>query len=348
MSIVIAILVFGILITVHELGHFLVAKALGVKVNEFAIGMGPAILKRQGKETLFSLRCVPIGGFCSMEGENEETEDPRAFSRQKAWKRFLILIAGSAMNFLIGFLIILVLYIGPGGFNSTTVDGFVSDYPEQILRSGDQIISMDGEKLYTSSDFYTFAERAEAGKADLLIRRDGKKLEIPDWPIAITEVEQNGEQIRTYALRFAVEPANVGATLKYTWYSSINFVRMVRLGLQDLIHGKAGVQDLQGPVGIVSMIGQVASESESFREAARNISYFCAFIAINLAVMNMLPIPALDGGRVFFLAVSWVIEKIRKKKLNPKYEGYVHAAGFVLLLGLMAYVMFNDVSRLIG
>lgn len=347
MYILIAILVFGILITVHELGHFLAAKSLGVKVNEFAIGMGPAILKRQGKETLFTLRCVPIGGFCAMEGEDEETEDPRAFTRQKAWKRFLILLAGSAMNFLIGFLAILILYIGPGGFYSTTVDGFLGGYQDTQLQPGDQILSLDGERLYTRSDFYTFAQRAADGKADLVILRDGEKMTISDWPIATVELEQDGESLETYALDFRVDPANVGSTLKYTWYSSMNFVRMVRLGLQDLITGAAGVNELTGPVGIVSMIGQVADQSESFREAAENITYFCAFIAINLAVMNLLPIPALDGGRIFFLAVTWVVQKLFRKKIDPKYEGYIHGAGFVLLLGLMAYVMLNDVIRLV-
>ncbi len=347
MYIVIAILVFGILITVHELGHFLVAKALGVRVNEFAIGMGPAILKKQGKETLFSLRCIPIGGFCAMEGEDEVTEDPRAFTRQKAWKRFLILLAGSAMNFLIGFLAVLILYMGSSGFYSTTVSGFVGDYQDAALQAGDTLLSMDGERLYSRSDFITFAQRAKNGKAELTILRDGEKLSIHDWPVAVTTVENDGQSYETYALNFVVEKAYVGSTLKYTWYSTMNFVRLVRLGLQDLISGAVGVRDLNGPVGIVSMIGQVADESASLREAVENVTYFCAFIAVNLSVMNLLPLPALDGGRIFLLAVTWVIEKISRKKVNPKYEGYIHAAGFVLLLGLMAYVMLNDILRLI-
>ncbi len=347
MYIIIAILVFGILITVHELGHFLAAKRLGVKVNEFAIGMGPKIFRKQGKETLFTLRCIPIGGFCAMEGEDEVTEDPRAFTRQKTWKRLVILVSGSFMNFLVGFLAILILYMAPGGFYSTTVDGFLGDYRDPSLQAGDRIVSVDGHRLYTRSDFYMFVQRADGDTVDLVVKRNGERLQIPDWKIAVVEHSQDGETFKTYAPQFAVEKSSVGTTLKYSWYSSINFVRTVWISLGDLVSGAVGVQDLSGPVGIVSMIGQVADEAETAREAASNITYFCAFIAINLAVMNMLPIPALDGGRVFFLLVTWVIEKIIRRKINPKFEGYIHAAGMVLLLGLMAYVLFNDVLRLV-
>lgn len=346
MYIVIAILLFGILIAVHEFGHFICAKSLGVKVNEFAIGMGPAILKRQKGETLYSLRCLPIGGFCAMEGEDEETEDPRCFTLQPAWKRFIILVAGSAMNFLFGFLLILIIFSG-GAFSTPTVTEFMDGCPyegEAALEEGDTFYSIDGYRIYFTSNVTQFLSRGD-GVYDVVVIRDGERVEIDGFELKLLEYE--GQDSPKYGFYFGVVEEGFFAGIKYSWYCALDMVRDVWLALSDLVAGAVGIDQLSGPVGIVSMINDVGESSATVGIALENIAYFGAFIAINLAVMNLLPLPALDGGRIFFLVVNGAVTLVTKKKINPKYEGYVHAAGMVLLLALMAYVMYNDIARLI-
>jgi regulator of sigma E protease len=350
MYIVIAILVFGILIAVHELGHFTAAKTLGVKVNEFAIGMGPAILKRQGKETKYALRILPIGGYCAMEGEDGDSADPRAFTHKPLWKKLIILVAGSFMNFLVGFLIVLVIFAGNEAFITPTLSGFMDGYkhegPEGLM-AGDRIISIDGERIDTYGDVSLFLSRSNGMTADLVIVRDGEKLVLDDFPMARQEFQtEDGTQLM-YGLRFAPVKASFGQVMKYTWFETMSFVRMVRLGLSDLLSGAVGVNQLSGPVGIVALINDVGSSSENVTDALRQVAYLCAFIAVNLALMNLLPIPALDGGRIFFMLITLILEKILRRKVNPRIEGYIHGAGLVLLLGLMVFVMYNDIAKLL-
>ena len=349
--IIIAILMFGVLIAVHELGHFAAAKALGVRVNEFAIGMGPQLLSRQGKETRYSLRLLPIGGFCAMEGEDEDSADPRAFGNQKTWKRFIILAAGAFMNFVIGLVLILILYAGAQGFVSTTLAGFMDGCPaaeEGYLQAGDQILAIEGETVYLQSDINLLLSRVEDGTADVTIRRSGEKLTVEDVPLALQEyTDSEGNSGMYYGLYFQVEEGTILSRLRYSWNSAMDFVRLVWLSLTDLISGRAGMQDLTGPIGIVDTIGQVGENSVNLAAALQNIAYFSAFLAVNLAVMNLLPLPALDGGRIFFLLVNWVIHAVTRRRIDPRYEGYVHLAGLVLLLGLMVIVAFNDIVRIV-
>lgn len=350
MYIAIAIIVFGLLVTLHELGHFIAAKSLKVRVNEFAIGMGPVIFKRQGRETKYSLRLLPIGGFCAMEGEDEDSDDPGSFISKPIWKRFIILVAGSFMNFLTGFLILAALFVGYGAFTTTTIASFMQGFPNtesSYLREGDSFYSIDGERTYLSNDITTFLSRGNGKTADIVVIRDGKKVLLDHFPLELREYEINGEKVSRYGFYLKAEKATLGLKLRHTWYSSISFVRMVRMGLGDLISGNVGVKELSGPVGIVGIINEVGSSAESRSAALSNIAYICAFIAINLAVMNLLPIPALDGGRIFFMLVTFVIEKISRRRVNPKYENYIHVAGFVLLMGLMAFVLFNDILKLV-
>ncbi|MGM9521463.1 MAG: M50 family metallopeptidase [Oscillospiraceae bacterium] len=349
MYIVIAILAFGILIAVHEFGHFITAKACGVKVNEFSIGMGPAILKKQGKETLYALRCLPIGGYCAMEGEDEDTGDARAFSHQPAWKRMIILVAGAAMNFLLGLLIVMILYAGAEAFVGNTVaqtvDGF--KYAENGIQAGDRIYSIDGHRVFYSGDFSTYMDRS-SGTVDMVVIRDGEKVLLEDYALKPEYyLDDNGEQVYRYGLTFSLISANPWEKLKYSCYTSYNFVRLVWMGLTDLVTGAVGLNDMSGVVGIVSTINDVGQESANTAAALQNIAYLCAFIAVNLAVMNLLPIPALDGGRVFFLIIDVIIEKVFRKKVNPKVEAYIHAAGMVALLGLMAVLVVNDILRIV-
>ena len=351
MYIIIAILAFGILIAVHEFGHFITAKSLGIKVNEFSIGMGPAIFKRQRGETLYSLRCLPIGGFCAMEGEDEDTGDERAFNIQPAWKKILVLVAGSFMNFLLGLIVVIILYSGATAFVSSQVAYTEDTFPyggENGLMAGDKVYSIDGARVYYADDFSMYMDRAGSA-VDMTVIRDGKKVELKDYPLQRTNYgnEQGGEDYR-YGISFMTVSGTLGEKLKYSFHTSYNFVRMVWMGLSDLISGRAGVKDMAGVVGIVSTINEVGEKSETASIALSNIAYICAFIAVNLAVMNLLPIPALDGGRIFFVIINSTVALLTRKKVNPKYEGYVHAAGLVLLLGLMVYIMFNDIVRIIS
>lgn len=351
MFIVIAIIAFGVLIGIHEFGHFIAAKSLGVKVNEFSIGMGPAIFKRQKGETLYALRILPIGGYCAMEGENEETDDPRCFSRQRGWKKIIILAAGSFMNFLLGLVLVLVIFSQAAGFNAPVISGFTENNPyegENALQVGDEIYSVDGHRIYFTGNFSLYLSRNSSQVYDIVVIRDGERVELNDF--AMKPYEQ-ADGSTAYGLSFSVVEANLGNTLKYSWYTTIDFVRQVWLALSDLVGGLMGLDDMAGVVGIVDMINGVGSETaqnEGVGIALMDIGYLVAFIAVNLAVMNMLPIPALDGGRVLFVLLNGLIHLITRKRIPARYEGYVHTAGFVLLLGLMVVVMYNDISRIIS
>lgn len=353
MYIIIAILIFSFLILTHELGHFLTAKLFGVRVNEFAIFMGPALLQKTVGETTYSLRCIPIGGFCAMEGEDENSDDPRAFTSARPWKRVLILIAGALMNFITGVLILIVLtavlYQNLDYISTMTVGGFYEGclWQEAGMEEGDRIYRINGERVYVSSDIDMLADRSTAGYCDITVKRDGKLVTLSDVPMEKQLFEVNGRQAYLYGIQLRMETKNVFAILKYSWFSALDYVRIVRLGLQDLVSGLVPVDEMSGPVGIVSYIAETGSSAESSSVAALSITNLAALIALNLAVMNMLPIPALDGGRVFFLIVTVILEKLLRRKINPKYEGYIHAAGMILLLAFIAFITFKDIWKLI-
>ena len=351
MYLIIAILIFSFLIFVHEFGHFITAKLFDVKVNEFAIFMGPRILHWGKGETEYSLRCLPIGGYCAMEGEDGSSDDPRSFTAKAPWKRAIILAAGATMNFLAGFLLLVVLYSTATGFRTLEVTSFVDGCPlqgENGLQVGDVITEIDGENLYIFSDFSMILDRAGEGEMDVMVRRNGEEILLEDLDMTRRDYEIDGETKHIYGLTFGgVEKKTVGTVLKNAWLTAIDFGRMVKMGLVDLLKGNAGLSDMSGPVGIVDTIQETGSSAASTRDGVMNVVYFGAFIAINLAFMNMLPIPALDGGHIFFLIVTWIIESITKKKINPKYEAYIHGAGLVLLLGFMLLVTFNDIVKLV-
>ena len=346
-----AILVFGVLIAVHELGHFMAAKACGVRVNEFSIGMGPALWKKQKGETQYSLRLFPVGGFCAMEGEEEDSDDPAALNNQGFWAKLLIFAAGAAMNFIAGLLIILALYAGAKAFYEPVITGFADGCPLESaegLQTGDRLLRIDGERVYMYSDVRLLLGLNKTGVFDLVVERNGEKVTLTDFPMSPqTYTGQNGESYTSYGLYFGAEEATLGRKLSYTWNNAVDFVRMVRLSLQMLVTGEAGVKDLSGPVGIVSTMTQVGEQSGSARAAVENIAYLAALIAVNLAVMNLLPLPALDGGKIFFLVINAVGMLLFKKQIPAKYENYIHFAGLVLLLALMAVITLSDVWKLV-
>ena len=353
--ILVAILIFGILIATHELGHFTAAKCLGVKVNEFSIGMGPALFSGEKGETLYSVRVLPIGGYCAMEGEDDDSADPGAFGRAAGWKKFLILCAGAAMNFLTGLLIILVLYSQRSGFVMPTVAGFLDGYGLETcgLQAGDRVVSINGHRMYSYEDLSLYLGRAE-DTVDWVVERGGQKIKLEGLYMPLQErTDEKGETtyLRGLSIGMEVLPATLGNKLLFSWYGALDYVRMVWLSLEDLISGAVGLRDLSGPVGIVEVMTEVGSNPElspTLLDAAKNMAAFAALIAVNLAVMNLLPLPALDGGRIFFLLLNGVLYGLFRRKIPPKYEGYVHMAGMAALLSLMLMVTLSDVGKLFG
>ena len=346
MGIFFAILIFSFLIFIHEFGHYICAKLSGVQVNEFSMFMGPAIWKKQKGETLYALRCIPIGGYCAMEGEDGGSDNPRAFSRAAWWKRFIILVAGAAMNFIAGLLILTIILMPVQQAATLKIESFESwsTLDDGGLRVGDEIIAIDGEKMLVFDDFSMMLALNPGEYHDISVLRDGEKLHLENYQMQTHPVIlEDGTEVQRYGVTFGYEDLTFGGRIKLVWNTAINWVRTVRISLGMLISGQAGLKDMSGPVGIVQQMGQVANDSETVGAALINLLYFGAFLAVNLAVMNLLPIPALDGGRVVALLLTTAIEAITHKKLNPKYEGYIHGVGMILLLALMALIMFKDI-----
>lgn len=354
MYIILAILLFGLLIAAHEWGHFIAARLCGVTVKEFSIGMGPALWKKKGRKgTQFSVRALPIGGYCAMEGEEEESDDPHSLGNQGFWKKVLVFAAGAIMNLVVGVVFIFILYAGAGAFRTAEITGFAPEFPlegEDGLMAGDVLYSIDGERIYIFSDVSIFLSRGSGQGFDLVVLRDGEKVVLDDFPMVqreYTSPDGNGTYMG-FGLTFGgLEEATFGTKLKMTWLNTIDFVRIVRYSLQELITGNAGVKDLNGPVGIVSTINEVGQQSASIQDALENILYLGAMISVNLAVFNLLPIPALDGGHILFLVVSTVSEKLFRRKIPVRYEAVINLVFFALLMALSAFVTFNDIMKLV-
>ena len=347
MSVLFAILLFSVLIFVHELGHFVSAKLSGVQVNEFSLFMGPAIWKKQVGDTLYAIRCIPIGGYCAMEGEDGGSDNPHSFDKAAWWKRLIILASGAAMNFIIGVLLMVVIYLPVKQVVAPVIanfESFATVNGENGLQPGDRILEVDGEKIYVYSDFSMILNLKGGDVHDLVVERAGKKVALDGLLMEKHEVTAaDGSVQLLYGMNFTLHEPNFGDKMALAWNQSLDTVRLVRLSLQMLLSGQAGLKDMSGPVGIVSQMSDVAEASGDWFSALMNMLYFGGFIAINLAVMNLLPIPALDGGRIVCLLITTVVEAVTKKKINPKYEGYLHGAGMILLLGLMAVIMLKDV-----
>lgn len=348
-----AILIFGVLIIVHELGHFLAAKACGVRVNEFSVGMGPQLLHTVRGETEYSLRLLPLGGFCAMAGEDDDCDDADSLYRQSVWKQLLIFVAGAAMNFLIGFLIILALYSGAKGFLTADIMALEPEFPQQGengIMVGDTIYAINGERVYLRSDVSLIMELIASGDdtMELTVLRGGEKLTRTLQKKVYTD--ENGNEFRAYGFSYGgMVEATPLLRLKYSWYQTLDYVRLVRVSLQMLLSGSAGVKDLSGPVGIVSTITEVGKETEAeagFAAAMENVLFFAAMIAVNLAVMNLLPLPALDGGHVLFLLVNAASLLLFKREIPRKYLNAVSGIGFAALMALMLFITLQDILKL--
>lgn len=353
MYIFLAILIFGVLIGLHEFGHFAAAKLCGVRVNEFSIGMGPLLLQKTKGETDYSLRLLPIGGYCAMEGEEDDSPDERALNRQPFHKQLFIFVAGAAMNFLTGFLILLCLYVGAQAFYTAEIVSFADGFPYEGVDGvmvGDEIYKINGERIYTRSDVSTILQFKSRGDTmELVVRRDGEKLTRTLEKQTYTDAD--GNEYRAFGFSYGgIVEATPLLKLKIAWYNTLDYVRLVRLSLQMLVSGAANVNDLNGPVGIVSTIsemGHETEEEEGMGAAIESVLYYGALIAVNLAVMNLLPLPALDGGKVVILVVNTVSMGLFKKKIPQKFETIITTASFALLMALMLYVTFHDVWKLV-
>jgi len=350
--ILLAVLSFGIMVAIHEFGHFFTAKLLGVKVNEFSIGMGPALWTRKKGETQYSLRAFPVGGYCAMEGEDEETGDPRAFAAQPWWKKVIILCAGAFMNMVLGLLIVMALYAGVSEVRVPVITGFADEFAlqgEDGLLEGDEILSVDGHAIWLYEDVLTYLSRNDGNGVDLTIRRGGEKIVRKDFPMHRIEYQYEGQTVTGFGLIFGqTQRLGLLGRVRLAAAQTADFVRLVWMSLGDLVTGQVGFQDMSGVIGIVDAVGDVGTQAPSVLDGVLNVLYLVAFISVNLAVMNMLPIPALDGGRVFFVLVNCVIYLFSRKNIPARYEGYVHTAGFLLLILLMVVVALNDVWKIIA
>ncbi|MBR5134909.1 MAG: RIP metalloprotease RseP [Clostridia bacterium] len=352
-SIIVAIVLFSIIIFVHEFGHFIVAKACGIRVNEFAIGMGPKLFSFGKKETVYSLRLFPIGGFCAMEGEDDASDDPKAFGNKNVWKRIAVVVAGVAMNFLLGFLVLLVAI---GAFLPLSNDGALiptmtiahldesSTLYQSGLRAGDTICSVDGRAILTSVDLSIMLQSDEDGVMSMKVKRDGKKVVLPAVKFDLIETE-DGVRVLKYEFTLYGKPQNPLNMIVYAAKTECSLVTSVWGSLGDIVTGKYGLNDLSGPVGTVDIIGDMVGQAAKTvsREDIYSVLSMFALISVNIGVMNLLPIPALDGGRLMFL----LFEAIFRRPVPQKFEGLVHAIGFALLMVLMVVLVFNDVFRLI-
>ena len=346
--IVVAILMFGFLIFIHELGHFLTARLFHVTIYEFAIGMGPKLVSWKSKknDTVYSLRALPIGGFVSMAGEDEDSEDEGSLRKKPVWQRIIVTAAGSVFNLVFGLIVMLMIVSFSGAIGSTTVKSFpegatsIQTEAKEGLLPNDEIIEIDGKKVYIFYDLAYKISRYGAKPVDVTVVRNGETVYLSG--ITFPTIKDQGI---TFGQRdFSVYTADktIGNVLKTTFFQSIYTVRMVYDSLYDLVTGKLGLQQMSGPVGITTVITDAAETAVQTKNASYLFTLF-VILAMNLGCMNLLPIPALDGGRLVFL----VFEGITRKPINPKIESYIHFAGMVLLLFLMLIITFKDIFTLI-
>ncbi len=339
-SIIIAIVLFGILVFIHELGHFIAAIKCGITVKEFSIGMGPAILKHERNGILYSIRALPIGGFCDMEGENDDGNNEGSFNSKPIWQRMIVVLAGVAMNLLLGFVLMIMIISSQEKMASTTIDKFLKEDATSKttgLMENDRFASIDGYKILVDNDII-FAISTNKGPYDIEVYRNNSKVMLKN-----VEFETKDNEI---LIDFRVKPIekNPITILDQALKKTMSDIKVVWYSLFGMISGKLNMSDMSGPVGIVSIVGSAVNEGlkENIYQGARNVISLMIILTINLGVLNLLPVPALDGGRFIFL----IIEAIRKKPINRKCEMIINTIGFALFLLLMVFITFSDIMKL--
>ena len=343
LTFVLTVLIFGALILIHELGHYLFARLFDVSIIEFAVGMGPKLFSRVSKKTgiRYSLRLIPFGGYVSMEGEDGDSQDSRAFCNKATWKRMIITFAGAAMNLMLG-LVLMTGYVSTYPMYGTTV---LADLEGSVLMEhaeiGDKIIEIGGHSVYTVNDVIYEIFRQGVKPVDVVLLRDGKEITVKDVQFPTTT--ENGIASGVYDFKIYGKEKRFTEVLKQSVCQCRLSCKMVYESLWDLVTGRYGMETVSGPIGTGQVIGE-AVEQDRKNEDSYSLLYLCSIITINLGLFNLLPIPALDGGRLFFQ----LIELIRRKPINRKYEGYIHAAGMMILLLLMVLITFKDIVKLFG
>lgn len=342
--ILIALLFFGLIISFHELGHFIFAKLFKVQVNEFSLGMGPAIFKKKKGETQYSLRLLPIGGYVSMEGEDKDSENERAFCNIKAWKRFIIIAAGGVVNLIMGVIVVAIMLATSGDLIGTPQINFFHEdaaTATQGLQEKDVIKKINGKTVFSEYDLSFLMARDKDGVIDFVVERNGEKMPVNGVKF---DTVKNPDGTLTIIYDFVIVgvKSNVWTVAKNSVLESISIARIVWLSLFDLVTGQYGLSDLSGPIGTVTIIADTAQNAVAQTDYS-TLFMIMALIAINIGLFNLLPLPALDGGRLFFL----LIEMIFRKPIPRKYEGWIHAIGLGLLLLLMVVISFSDIMKLI-
>lgn len=331
---VVAVLLFLLMIVIHEFGHFIAAKLMGVRVNEFSVGFGPKLFSKQGKETLYTLRLVPFGGFCAMEGEDESSGDPKAFCNKKAWRRLIIIVAGALFNLIFGFVLVVCTLAPADRFYTTTIGGFrENSVSAATLQEGDEIVSIGGRGVTSVYDLSYNLSNVDGNTLDVVVNRDGKKVPL--------DVEFNTEEIDgiNYVeidFYLETEEKTFGSFIVQSVERTVSYIKVVWFSLVDLLTGKYGISAMSGPVGVTAAIGTAA------KNGLRNLLPIISLITVNLGVFNLLPVPALDGGRAFFLFIEMII----RRPIPKKFEAVVHAAGLVILLGFIALITVKDIVGL--
>ncbi len=343
--ILLALLVFGFLIFIHEFGHYIMARIFRVKIKEFSIGMGPKLITYTSKKTeiKYSLGMFPIGGYVSMAGEDEDSDDENALFRKPAWQRLIITVAGAAMNIILGVLIMFIL-IGatPEAMYSTEVDSIISreEVPRENssedsgLRAGDRIVALNGKKVRILSELDYEIMRQGIETVELTVLRQGEKINLyADFPVY---VERN-QYLGARDFYTTPEKTTLGNVIKHGFFRSVLTVRTVWESIYDLITGRFGIDAVSGPVGVTSQVSQAASGGFA------NLVYIAIVISINLGVVNLFPFPALDGGRTIFI----LFEMVTGRPVPIKYEGMIHFVGIVILMAFMLFITVKDILSLV-
>ena len=356
-----AIIIFGVLVAIHEFGHFSVAKLCGIKVNEFAIGMGPKIFSFKKGETLYSLRLLPVGGFCAMEGEDEASDNERAFVNKSVPKRMAVIVAGAFMNIILGFVLVIVTTCMQEKIPQVKIADFRNGASSQEcgLEKDDQILKINGMRILTDSDISYKLSNTKDDNFTVVVKRNGEKITLENvkfyYKYTYYADEESGsyvrvdnpdeytgtQELKTAESRFdfyvSSESKNVLSVAGYSVKETLSIGRLIWISLIDLASGKYGISDMSGPVGLATAIGQATSLGMDY------LLNLVTFITINLGIFNLLPFPALDGGRFVFL----VVEAIRRKPIPPEKEGMVHFIGLALFMLLTVVVTFSDIKKLL-
>ncbi|MBQ2705507.1 MAG: RIP metalloprotease RseP [Agathobacter sp.] len=343
MNIVIAIIVFSLLILFHELGHFSLAKLNGIRVNEFCLGLGPTIVGFTKGETKYSLKALPFGGACMMEGEDENSNDERAFNKKSVWARISVVAAGPIFNFIMAF-VFSVFLIGNVGIDRPILTDVIEGYAAEAagLQAGDMIVGMGGKDIHFYREISVYSTMHVGEPVEITYERDGE-----EYTTVLTPKydEESGRFLYGFISSTQREPVGFFDAIRYGFHETAYYIDVTIESVKMLFSGSVGVNDLSGPVGIVQNMGDTYEESvetSGYYYAFLNMLSWTIMLSANLGVMNLLPIPALDGGRLVFL----ILEAIRGKAIDPEKEGFVHMVGIILLFGLMFVVMFNDIRKI--